>query len=568
MRHLAAHPAKGRMVTWREAAVETVGDARTGAAPRRGARPPERIPHSGLSARTHTRSSDVPRSAPRPATGQSATVTAAATPHAVSTSSLTVLPSQDMAGTPRAYDSPPTHAAAHSTRSPVNCAGLTSPLTAPLSTPAWPGDAARSYGEGWPVDAVCSPYAVPLIGAAGCAGAELPGDAACSSGMVSSNGAAWCAGVLSPTGAGRPSDVVSPTAATNPASAPASPAPAASAPAAPAPVPPPTPTSPAGASPTDTSTVVSPLTAGSAGRVACRPVTEGPALRSREPRAIAAPPRSRKTPTAAHGIVEPAASTPRLVSSPRLASSRAVARPQRLRGERALLPPANRLVARAGWWRGLRRHVEVTGCQRLAVALPTPVRTPFTFCYAVVLVATGLFVALADPGVVHGALEGSSSDASNLVHRPLLALIASGLWVAGGLMSPSILLFLLVLGALERRVGGWRTAGVFALGHVLATLLTELPVAVSVASGHLPPSSLDRLDYGISYGLFASLAALTGLLARWARWTVLTGVGTMLVIDLIELADPLTNWGHVLAVLIGVGCWPPLRSRVARASRA
>ncbi|WP_184573451.1 rhomboid-like protein [Streptomyces zagrosensis] len=199
----------------------------------------------------------------------------------------------------------------------------------------------------------------------------------------------------------------------------------------------------------------------------------------------------------------------------------------------------------------------------MVAALPTPRHTPFTFCYAAVLVLTGLFVTFGDPGAVHGALEGSSSDASNLARRPVFALVTSGVWVAGGLVSPSILVFLLVLSLLERRVGGWRTAAVFTLGHVLATLLTELPVAASVASGYLPASSLDRLDYGISYGLLASLAALTGLLARWARWSVLGGVGVMLTLDVIELADPLTNWGHVLAVLIGLACWSPLRSRVA-----
>ncbi|WP_308284220.1 rhomboid-like protein [Streptomyces buecherae] len=201
---------------------------------------------------------------------------------------------------------------------------------------------------------------------------------------------------------------------------------------------------------------------------------------------------------------------------------------------------------------------------RLAPALPTPARTPFTFCYAVVLLATGLFILWGDPGAVHGALEGSSSDASNLAHRPLFALVTSGIWVAGGLTSPSIALFPFVLGALERRVGAWCTAAVFALGHVLATLFTELPVAAAVASGHLPPSSLDRLDYGISYGLLASLAALAGLLVRKVRWAVLVSLGAVLALDLIELADPLTNWGHVLAVLIGLACWSPLRSRSTR----
>lgn len=283
----------------------------------------------------------------------------------------------------------------------------------------------------------------------------------------------------------------------------------------------------------------------------------------------------------------PGASTPRLGAASRSAllrttgggsgRDRAQARaPHHTAASRALGSEAPGAGAGSGvagvgvgaGWGVVRRLASVRWRDRLAATVPTPVRTPFTFCYAIVLIATGLFVAFGDPGAVNGALEQSSSDASNLRHRPVLALLTSGVWVAGGLMSPSIVLFLLVLTALERRVGAWRTAGVFALGHVLATLLTELPVAASVASGYLPPSSLDRLDYGISYGLMASVGALAGLLSRGVRWALLGAVGSMLTLDLIELADPLTNWGHVLALLIGLACWPPLRSRAARGQAA
>nr|WP_315970965.1 rhomboid-like protein [Streptomyces buecherae] len=260
----------------------------------------------------------------------------------------------------------------------------------------------------------------------------------------------------------------------------------------------------------------------------------------------------------------PTANTPRLPAASRRTVLDAERNGPCSDPESATRPRRRRTTPGTEWsrvfaWRGRRGWGA-----RLASALPTPARTPFTFCYAVVLLATGLFILWGDPGAVHGALEGSSSDASNLAHRPLFALVTSGIWVAGGLTSPSIALFPFVLGALERRVGAWRTAAVFALGHVLATLFTELPVAAAVASGHLPPSSLDRLDYGISYGLLASLAALAGLLVRKVRWAVLVSLGAVLALDLIELADPLTNWGHVLAVLIGLACWSPLRSGSTR----
>ncbi|MFD8866772.1 rhomboid-like protein [Streptomyces sp. NPDC059590] len=193
--------------------------------------------------------------------------------------------------------------------------------------------------------------------------------------------------------------------------------------------------------------------------------------------------------------------------------------------------------------------------------LPSPSRTPFTFGYALLLVATGTFTQLADPDLVRDVLAHSSTDVANLAERPVLVLVASGAWLVGGL--PYILAFLVVLSSLERRLGALRTAGVFLLGHVLATLLTELFVAASVAAGQLPDSSLRRLDYGISYGLLACAGALAGLLRPWLRWTVLGAVVLGLVADLLEFTDPLTDWGHLLALAIGVLCWPLVR-RAAR----
>ncbi|MFH8561097.1 rhomboid-like protein [Streptomyces sp. NPDC017988] len=196
---------------------------------------------------------------------------------------------------------------------------------------------------------------------------------------------------------------------------------------------------------------------------------------------------------------------------------------------------------------------------RLWRLLPGPRRTPFTFGYALVLTATSLLGRYADPQLVDALLRGSSTDVAHLAHNPLLVLVASALWIAGGITSPYAIAFLLVLTALERRIGGLRTAGVFLLGHVVATLATEVPVGLSVLAGHLPGSSLHRLDYGISFGVAASVGALAGLLTPWLRWAVLAGFGWMLVEDLIAFTDPMTDWGHLLALAVGVCTWPLLR---------
>ncbi|MGW6059152.1 rhomboid-like protein [Streptomyces sp. NPDC055189] len=193
--------------------------------------------------------------------------------------------------------------------------------------------------------------------------------------------------------------------------------------------------------------------------------------------------------------------------------------------------------------------------------LPTPTGTPFTFGYAAVLALTSLLAQYADPALVSALHRHSSTDVAHLTQEPFLVLVASALWIAGGIASPYAIGFLLVLTALERRIGPLRTAGVFLLGHVVATLATEVPVGLSVLAGHLPDSSLHRLDYGISFGVAASVGALAGLFRPWLRWLVLAGFGGMLIDDLIAFTDPMTNWGHLLALTIGVATWPLLRRR-------
>ncbi|MFD9908057.1 rhomboid-like protein [Streptomyces sp. NPDC059063] len=196
--------------------------------------------------------------------------------------------------------------------------------------------------------------------------------------------------------------------------------------------------------------------------------------------------------------------------------------------------------------------------------LPTPVGTPFTFGYAVVLVVTSVLAEHADPSLVASLHHGSSTDVAHLADRPVFVLVASALWVAGGITSPYAIGFLFVLTALERRVGSLRAAGVFVLGHVVATLATEIPVGLSVLAGHLPGSSLHRLDYGISFGVAASVGALAGVLTPWLRWVLLAGFGAMLVDDLVAFTDPMTNWGHLLAFAVGVATWPLLRGGARR----
>ncbi|MEU6217054.1 rhomboid-like protein [Streptomyces sp. NPDC047022] len=191
--------------------------------------------------------------------------------------------------------------------------------------------------------------------------------------------------------------------------------------------------------------------------------------------------------------------------------------------------------------------------------LPSPKSTPFTFGYAVVLCVTSLFARYAAPSLIRALYQASSTDVAHLVHDPALVLVASALWIAGGITSTYTLVFLLVLTALERRIGARRAAAVFLAGHVLATLATEGSVGLAVLAGHLPETSLHRLDYGISFGVAASLGALTGLMRPWLRWPVLIAFASILLQDLAAFADPMSNWGHLLSLVVGIALWPVVR---------
>ncbi|MEU7060407.1 rhomboid-like protein [Streptomyces sp. NPDC046197] len=227
----------------------------------------------------------------------------------------------------------------------------------------------------------------------------------------------------------------------------------------------------------------------------------------------------------------------------------------------ALVDPA---VARpwGGRWAGTSRLPGRLSGLRPRHLLPTPAGTPFTFWYAALLSLTSLVARYADPALMDTLYQSSSTDVAHLVQAPLLVLPASALWIAGGIASPYSLCFLLVLTALERRTGGVRTVGVFLFGHVLATLATEVPVALAVLAGGLPDSSLHRLDYGISFGVACSIGALSGLLTPRLRWPLLAAfVGLVLKDLLVDVTDPLTGWGHLISVGLGVATWPVLRRR-------
>ncbi|RKE21101.1 rhomboid-like protein [Streptomyces sp. TLI_171] len=200
-------------------------------------------------------------------------------------------------------------------------------------------------------------------------------------------------------------------------------------------------------------------------------------------------------------------------------------------------------------------------------ALPTPRANPFALGYLALLLGTTLYARFGDPGTVHRLQAVSSTDAHNLLVHPAVSLVGSGLWVAGPVWMPYFWAFALTVAPLERRIGGLRALGVFATGHVVATLLSQAVVVAAVAAGGAESDLLDAMDIGVSYGVLASLGALAGLLGPAGRNLALGGGLALVGHQLVSDPDLVTSVGHPAALAVGVALWPLLRGRGPRRPR-
>ena len=219
---------------------------------------------------------------------------------------------------------------------------------------------------------------------------------------------------------------------------------------------------------------------------------------------------------------------------------------------------------------------ELTGSARrpirgLVQAIPNPRTTPFTFGYLVVLLGTTLLLKFADPVLTGRLLRLSSTDAHNLWHRPLTSLLTSALWLSDEGWLAYAVIFTLAVAPLERRFGVKRTAVVFFSGHVLATLVTELPVMAMISAKVLPSTAGHWLDLGVSYGFFTTAGALVFLLRGRARLAALVVVEEFIAViyatdDPASLGSVVKLAGHAFAAQLGLLFWGP-RIRGASAGR-
>jgi hypothetical protein len=205
--------------------------------------------------------------------------------------------------------------------------------------------------------------------------------------------------------------------------------------------------------------------------------------------------------------------------------------------------------------------------RRVARLLPGPRTTPFTFWYLVVLALTTLFIDFATPTAAARLMRISSTSAINLERHPVQVLFLSALWLADQHWLIYAAIFTAVIAPLERRIGTRHTVLVFASGHVLATLATELPVLVAVRTHLLPMVDGHLVDIGVSYGFFATAGALLLMLPAPVRWWAIGALNASILamyldMGVTDLDSVVTTAGHLLAAYVGMLGWLPwLRRR-------
>jgi hypothetical protein len=143
----------------------------------------------------------------------------------------------------------------------------------------------------------------------------------------------------------------------------------------------------------------------------------------------------------------------------------------------------------------------------------------------------------------------ASTNLHNLAHHPVAAMLVSMFVVTGNLL-PELLVVAICFAVLERAVGAFRTAVVALTGQVVATLLTEYGADLGARLHLLAVTSAERPDVGVSYVMYAVLAASVLLLVGRARLVGVLAVGVCVLVPFL-IAPGMTSTGHVLAVAVG-----------------
>jgi hypothetical protein len=220
--------------------------------------------------------------------------------------------------------------------------------------------------------------------------------------------------------------------------------------------------------------------------------------------------------------------------------------------------------ARRGHRRTRSRRNRSAFARNAAQLLPWPTVTPLATAMVVLLLTTALLLRT-HPGDVGSVVAWASTNLHNLAHHPVAALLVS-MFVVTGTLLPELLVVAISFAVLERAVGALRTAVIALTGQVVATLLTEYGADLGARWHLLAASSADRPDVGVSYVMYAGLAASVLLPVGRARLVGVLAVGVCVLVPFL-IAPGMTSTGHVLAVAVGAATMALMQRHGRRRAR-
>ncbi|GAA0445620.1 rhomboid-like protein [Streptomyces sp. NPDC046215] len=201
---------------------------------------------------------------------------------------------------------------------------------------------------------------------------------------------------------------------------------------------------------------------------------------------------------------------------------------------------------------------------RIRPAVASWVRSaPGTHIWLLIIGVTSMVIAAASQDLETFLLHRTSSNIHQLDAHPLQSLLISGFWIENpASFVVYAALFELVHANVERWAGTWRWLFTVGVAHVVATLVSQEVLLLSIEDHTLPRSMKHVVDIGVSYGLAAAAGLLAYRFPRPWRWPYLVAVVLFFAIPLCT-GGTYTDIGHAIAVAVGLACRPLTRNRPA-----
>lgn len=191
--------------------------------------------------------------------------------------------------------------------------------------------------------------------------------------------------------------------------------------------------------------------------------------------------------------------------------------------------------------------------------------SPATFIYAGVIFVTTWVVAGLPSAQRDALLRTQSTNLHNLRAHPVDVLFRSAFWSGATTFLPFLVLLAVVIAPAEEWLGTFRVVLVFAIGHVVATLVTALALQHGYFASSGEPGIGRAIDVGVSYGAFCVAGILTYRLP--VGWRLPYAAGLLVVFGVLAfvLSRTFTDFGHFTSVLIGLAAYPFTRAPRVRA---